>query len=89
MSDRDWDPDEEDWSETGGEYDADDSESDTTPCPACGAEIYGDLDHCPRCGHWLTDTDHEPFPSRRVRIVVIVVLILMVVMLVAETIGLF
>jgi len=49
------DPDDEDW------YDDEDSDLDdaTDPCPECGTEIYADLDHCPRCGHWLTDADHR------------------------------
>ncbi|MGD9636171.1 MAG: hypothetical protein AB7U97_23015, partial [Pirellulales bacterium] len=67
MPNRDWNDEEEDWSETGAGYDSgDDSEFDDTdsddaiPCPDCGADIYADLDCCPRCGYWLTDADRNP-----------------------------
>jgi uncharacterized paraquat-inducible protein A len=90
MPDRDWHDDEEDWSETGGDY-SDSDDAETAPCPACGADIYDDLDHCPRCGHWLTDADrgHGQFPSRPVRIVAIVLIAILVILLLAETVGFF
>ncbi len=72
MPNRPWRDDEEDWSETGA--DGDDPDDDAIPCPDCGADIYADLDHCPRCGHWLTDADRAAgetglFATRRVRLI--------------------
>ncbi len=32
----------------------DDESSETLPCPNCGAEIYEDAEHCPRCGEYVT-----------------------------------
>ncbi len=76
--------DDEDW------YDDEDSnlDADTIPCPDCGAEIYADLDHCPQCGHWLTDADrgtHEAglFASRRVRLIATLLLAIFVLGLLA------
>ena len=31
----------------------DDDESETVPCPACGAEIYEDSPQCPECGQYV------------------------------------
>jgi len=28
-------------------------ESETAPCPACGAEVYEDADRCPACGEFI------------------------------------
>jgi hypothetical protein len=95
MSKRDWRDDEDDWTETGSEYDSADDEdgdsddADMLPCPDCGAEIYADLDHCPRCGHWLTDADRESrgtglFSSRSVRWIAGVLLAIFVFSLLAE-----
>jgi hypothetical protein len=90
------DPDDEDWYD---DEDAalDDALDDTTvPCPECGTEIYADLDHCPQCGHWLTDDDHRVldrdtgwFSSRRVRLVAIVMLASFVLALLAGILGQF
>jgi uncharacterized paraquat-inducible protein A len=79
--DEDWYDDEDD--------DQDDSDSDAIPCPECGVEIYADLDHCPRCGHWLTDADRQPagtglFATRRVRQIALALLIIFVVSLLIE-----
>ena len=53
----------------------------TVPCPECGGEIYDDSDHCPACGHWLTEADHRELgtdarPSRGVRFVAIVMIMI-------------
>ena len=29
--------------------------ADTRPCPACGEDVHELCDHCPSCGHWITD----------------------------------
>ena len=93
MPNRPWHDDEEDWSETGeengGDEYEDDSDSDTIPCPACGVEIYADLDHCPRCGHWLTDADRPStgtglFATHRVRQIALALLIIFVLSLAIE-----
>ena len=88
MPERPWRDDEEDWSETGGDYgdDADDSAA-TFPCPECGAAIYEDLDHCPSCGHWLTDADRHP--SRRTRLIAAVLLAIFLLAVIAGTISTF
>lgn len=96
MPNRDWRDDEEDWSETGSAYDSDDVDfdgddpdsDDTIPCPDCGADIYADLDHCPRCGHWLTDADRDVrgtglFATRRVRLIAALLLAIFVLSLLA------
>jgi hypothetical protein len=98
MSQRDWHDDEEDWSETGGDYedefvDVDSNDVDAVPCPECGAEIYSDLDHCPQCGHWLTDADHAAcgtglFASHRVRLIAAILLAIFVLGLLAGTLAL-
>jgi hypothetical protein len=59
MTTRSWSDDEEDWSESGGDYGDDSEEGDDADCPECGAAIYYDLDQCPRCGHWLTEADRR------------------------------
>ncbi len=89
MPDRLWRNDEEDWSETDDE-DLDDS--DAVPCPECGAAIYADLDHCPKCGYWLTDADHRAlnrglFQSRGVRIVAIIMLVMFALGLIVNLVG--
>lgn len=33
--------------------DEDDDLSDTTPCPACGADVFADAPACPVCGHYI------------------------------------
>ena len=86
------DPDDEDW------YDDEDPAAErdghSLPCPECGTAIYADVDHCPQCGHWLTDADRrsldrDHFPSRRVRIVAIVLLALFALGLLADLFGTF
>jgi uncharacterized paraquat-inducible protein A len=73
-----------------------DLDDDTAPCPECGTQIYADLDHCPKCGHWLTDADHRAldrdtgfFSSRRVRLVALVMLAAFVFALLAGILGQF
>lgn len=81
------DPDDEDWYD-----DADHDDLAAVPCPECGAAIYADLDHCPKCGYWLIDDDHRTrdpglFKSRGVRIVAAALLVIFVLALVAGTLG--
>ena len=85
------DPDDEDWYDDGSDLD-----DATAPCPECGTEIYADLDHCPQCGHWLTDADHRTqdrdtgfFSSRRVRLVAIVMLAIFALGILANILGQF
>ena len=33
------------------------SESSTSPCPQCGAQVYEDAEQCPVCGQYITDED--------------------------------
>jgi hypothetical protein len=95
MPNRPWRDDEEDWSETGGEQDYDgefddpDSDVETLSCPSCRADIYADLDHCPRCGHWFTDADRAAretglFATHRVRLIAAALLAIFVFSLLAE-----
>ena len=39
------------------EYSLDD-ESETLPCPQCGAEVYEDAEQCPACGTYVTFSSH-------------------------------
>jgi uncharacterized paraquat-inducible protein A len=95
MPNQTWHDDEEDWSESGGDYVDDDGDGDSAadddsiPCPECGADVYADLDHCPRCGHWLTDADRESqqtglFATRRVRLIAAGLLAVFVLGMLAE-----
>jgi uncharacterized paraquat-inducible protein A len=86
------DPDDEDWSDD----DSDSNLADAVPCPECGTQIYADLDHCPQCGHWLTEADRRTldrdaglFSSRRVRLVALVMLAAFVFALLAGILGQF
>jgi hypothetical protein len=36
------------------EPDYEDDESETVPCPNCGASLYEDADYCPRCNQYVT-----------------------------------
>ncbi len=79
-------PDDEDW------YENDADTADSVPCPECSNEIYADLDHCPRCGYWLTDADRQTretglFASGRVRLVAIVMLAIFVLGLMIGVLG--
>ena len=81
------DPDDEDWDDD--DDDRDESNSDAIPCPECGVEIYSDLDHCPNCGHWLTDVDRPSagtglFATRRVRQIALALLVIFVLSLLIE-----
>jgi ribosomal protein S27AE len=85
------DPDDEDWYDDEDES-ADLDDLDSVPCPECGAAIYADLDHCPKCGYWLIDDDHRTrgpglIQSRGVRIVAAVLLVIFVLALLAGTLG--
>lgn len=94
MSNREWRDAEEDWSETGDGYDSgyeseDDGDDNDIPCPDCGADIYADLEHCPRCGHWLTDADRTEsetglFTTRHVRWIAAALLAVIVLGMLAE-----
>jgi endogenous inhibitor of DNA gyrase (YacG/DUF329 family) len=53
-------PQEIDLAELGGE-----DESETVPCPACGAEIYEDAARCPSCGEYVTIRQESPARSGR------------------------
>jgi len=57
--DSDWDMDasEEDWGEDYGDEE-DDSDSPTTMCPKCGADMYQDAVRCPLCGEYVTRVHH-------------------------------
>lgn len=75
--------DDEDWYDYDNEYDAlDDDEA--ALCPECGAAIYADLDHCPECGHWLTEADRRAMEtdrsiSGRVKLAAVVLLVALLV----------
>jgi len=47
--------------------------SDSRPCPACGGDVHELCDHCPSCGHWITD---ERTPVGRQPLLWIIVAIL-------------
>ncbi len=35
----------------------DDDETDTIPCPHCGADVYEDAVQCPICGDYITGSE--------------------------------
>lgn len=56
MNATDWD---DDWDSGGSDEDGWDhgddlAESETIPCPACGADVYEDAEQCPACGEYIT-----------------------------------
>ena len=64
-----------------------------SPVPTAAASIYADLDHCPRCGHWLTDADRHGaetglFASRNLRLVAAALLVIFALGLIASILGL-
>lgn len=57
----------DDWSDSldDGEYPEpdDDDDSETIPCPECGAEVYEFSPHCPTCGNYITHSTN-PWQGR-------------------------
>jgi hypothetical protein len=47
--------DDESWDEP--DFDGPDDDSDTVPCPYCGAEMYEDAPRCPQCGQYISAED--------------------------------
>ncbi len=45
------------------EYD-DDGDSETYPCPECGAEVYEDAEMCPSCGQFITPGARRQWTGR-------------------------
>lgn len=45
---------EDDWSDD--HWSDDDSDTETQPCPACGADVYEEADQCPMCGEYIIDS---------------------------------
>lgn len=52
-----------DW-EYPDEDDYDDDESDTIPCPNCGADVYEDAVQCPVCGQYVTSDSTNLWAGR-------------------------
>jgi len=82
-------PDDEDWCDN----EDSDLEDDAVPCPECGTAIYADLDHCPKCGHWLMDGDRDAhrtglFARRNVQLIAIVLLAIFVLSVLAGVLAL-
>ena len=90
MPNRLWRDDEEDWSETDDDdLDTSTRDAESFPCPECHTDVYADLDHCPQCGHWLTDADRPStgtglFAAHRVRQIALALLIIFVLSLLVE-----
>lgn len=36
------------------------NDSETDPCPKCGAQVYEDTIRCPRCGTYLNEDEFAP-----------------------------
>ncbi len=57
----------EDWSDDDSdaldEFDEEEDSTATTPCPACGIEIYEDAERCPHCGEYVVH-GHSPWSGR-------------------------
>ncbi len=58
------------------ETDDEDAATDVRPCPACGAEVYAESDHCPLCGELISDAPLRSRQQPNWRIVLIVLLII-------------
>jgi hypothetical protein len=56
--------------------DDEDTATDVRPCPACGAEVYAESDHCPNCGELISDVPLRSQQQPNWRIVLIVLLII-------------
>lgn len=41
----------------------DETDTPTSECPHCEAEVYEDTEHCPSCGEWLTRQELADNPS--------------------------
>ncbi len=63
----------EDW-EYPDPDEADDSESNTVPCSACGEEVFEDGVQCPHCGEYLSAPGSSAWRGRPVWFVVLAVL---------------
>jgi hypothetical protein len=37
-------------------------ESETEPCPDCGAQVYEDADRCSKCGRYVSRSDRTGLP---------------------------
>lgn len=37
-----------------------DEETDTVPCPHCGALVFDEAEQCPECGTYVTEEGAEP-----------------------------
>ncbi len=44
--------------------DEDDRESETRPCPNCGADIYEDSEQCPVCGQYIVSGGRNIWAGR-------------------------
>lgn len=44
----------------GDDWNVDDDDVDTLPCPACGESMFEDSPRCPACGEYVTTTDSSP-----------------------------
>ena len=54
----DW-SDHEEQDEYGDDETTDDDDSDTIPCPDCGADVYEDAEQCPACGSYIVPASHS------------------------------
>jgi hypothetical protein len=54
----------------------DDDVTDVHPCPACGADVYAESDHCPICGELIEDAPlrSEQQPGWRKLIIVLLII---------------
>ena len=58
------------------DMDADDDETPTAECPACGAEIAEDAQKCPHCGDWIVPDSGAAAPRRTPWFVIVALLLL-------------
>jgi hypothetical protein len=54
----------EDWEYPDPDDDEEGDDEETSPCPACGEEIYEDAERCPYCGEYVLLGGGSPLAGR-------------------------
>ncbi len=54
--------DDDDFEDEAGDWEEEDDDGATVPCPYCRRPVYEDAERCPQCGNYLSE---EEAPSKR------------------------